>query len=103
MEVRASDGTGTRIRPFGEAQIESGRAQPVDEVTGCLPPRVLLARYVYANRPVLMRGCARNMPVMERWTDAYLSEHAGSWCARPPTPEPYLAEHAGGWCSRTLA
>ena len=68
-----------RGRKFGSLQREAGQATAVAEVQGCLAPLPLLTKYVYASRPVVMRGCISAMPAMSRWTDKYLGDVAGGW------------------------
>ena len=52
---------------------------PVEERIGCPSPEEFYHRYVYAHKPVIMRGCARGQPSVKKWTDEYLRRVGKGW------------------------
>lgn len=46
---------------------------------GCPSLDLFLRDHVYASRPLVLRGCATDMPAIQGWSDTYLSEVAGTW------------------------
>lgn len=56
------------------------RFRAIEEYEGCPSFERFVTRHVYAHRPLVMRGCARDMPLATKWREpAYMRRAAGRW------------------------
>jgi len=65
---------------FAHLDFAPGHARGIDEFIGCPSFAHFVTHHVYAHRPLLMRGCASNMPAASRWRDPeHMHRAAGGW------------------------
>ena len=62
------------------SELPHRELRTIEEVQGCPSFEEFATRYVYGHRPLVMRGCAAQMPAAKRWLDdKYLIRTAGDW------------------------